>query len=68
MKLVELMEHINLCPHRVVCFDKNENRSEIESPNWQTLYDFIEENKEMPVADWEILTNFERQTVLILCF
>ena len=28
MKLVELMEHINLCPHKVVYYDKDENRSE----------------------------------------
>ena len=68
MKLVELMEHINLCPHKVVCYDDDANRTDIPSSNWNTLYDFIEENKDSNIVDWEISTNFEGQTVLILCF
>ena len=68
MRLLEFMDHINLCPHKVVYYDKDEKQCEIATPNWGILYNFIEKNKEKSVIDWQISTNFEGQIVLILCF
>lgn len=68
MKLGEIMDHIKLLPHKIVYYDKDDNRNVITSPNWKTLCDFIEENKETPVTDWAISMNFDAQTILILCF